>query len=178
MSAQIKRILSQFGVTLQKNELTLKAPASDFPKAKHFFVQAMLRINDLYMTSRSKVFSYFLDDIQLFFRDNNIYCSENVQFIGKSGYIHNYDFLFQRSRTKPERLCVAINNPTRTSASNILFAWDDTKKTRQPDSCLIVFLNDENSVPKGMEEAFLNYGVSTILWSQRNSKQNIDLIAS
>ena len=74
------------------------------------------------MTSRSRVTSYFIDDIQKFFWDNDIYCSENVQFTGKSGYLHNYDFLFPRTKRKPERLCLAINNPSKTSASNALFA--------------------------------------------------------
>lgn len=65
----------------------------------------MLRVDDMFALSKSKVISFFLDDIQEFFEENNIFYSDNVQFSGISGFSHNYDFLLQRTKTKPERLC-------------------------------------------------------------------------
>ena len=91
---QLKNILSQYGIKLKQNELIAVAPMHDFPQAKHMFVQAMIRVSDLYMTSRTKVSSLFLDDIQEFFHQNHIYCTEDVQFRGKSGFFHNYDFVY------------------------------------------------------------------------------------
>ena len=175
---QLLNILIQYGVQLNKNELVIKAPASQFAQKKHAFTQCLLRVSDLYLTSRSKVSSYFLDDIQDFFAQNDIYCMENVQFSGKSGFTHNYDFTIQRSKHKPERLCLAINNPTKVSMSNAIFAWEDTKPARKQDSQLIIFLNDSNNVRKGIEDAFSNYDINTIRWSQRQEPKNIEMLTA
>ena len=167
---QLSLILNRYGVQLNQKELVLKAPASQFAQKKHAFTQCLMHVSDMYMTSRAKVGSYFLDDIQSFFRQNDIFCMENVQFTGKSGYSHNYDFAIQRSKSKPERLCLAINNPSKTTMGNALFAWEDTKPSRKADTKLIVFLNDANGISKGIEDGFDNYNVNSIRWSQRSEK--------
>lgn len=175
---QLKSILSQYGIELKGNELVLKANIHDFPQKKHLFVQAMIRVSDMYMTSRTKVSSLFLDDIQDFFRQNDIFCSEDVQFIGKSGFYHNYDFLIQRSKNKPERLCLAINNPSKTTIGNAIFSWNDTKSTRKKDSRLIVLLNDTNFVNQNITEALLNYDVNSIFWSKRYENTALELLTA
>lgn len=175
---QLTYIINQYGVQLNNSELTLKAPAKAFAQKKHAFTQCLIRVSDLYMTARSKVSSYFLDDIQDFFLQNDIYCMENVQFIGKSGFLHNYDFTIQRSKYKPERLCLAINNPTKTAMGNAIFAWEDTKPSRKSDSQLVIFLNDSNSISKGIEDAFATYDINTIRWSERENKENLDVLTA
>ena len=172
----IKKILFQYGVKLNGDELVAKCSVNDFAQKKHFFIQAMLRIDDMFYMSKSKVNSFFLDDVQDFFMEKEIYCTDNVQFAGISGFSHNYDFLLQRSKTKPERLCQAVNNPTRSSMSNILFSWNDTKPARKQDSQLIVILNDQKKIGAGIKEGFKNYDVKVIPWSQRNKKDNIELL--
>lgn len=175
---QLTTILNQYGVRLINNELTLLAPANEFAKRKHAFVQCMLRVTDLYMTTRTKVASYFLDDIQDFFNEKEIYCFENIQLVGKSGYSHNYDFAMQRTKNMPERLCLALNYPTRTTLSNTIFSWNDTKPARKDDSTLVVLLNDSNSVAKGVEDAFRNYEITTIRWSEREKPQNLEILTA
>ena len=175
---QLQSILSQYGVKLDKNELIAAASIHDFPQAKHMFVQAMIRVSDLYMTSRNKVSSLFLEDIQNYFLKNNIYCTEDVQFRGKSGFFHSYDFVLQRTKSKPERLCMAINNPTKTTIGNALFSWNDTKSTRKPDSQLIVLLNDTNGFNESIVDALANYNANSILWSKRDKKESLDLLSA
>lgn len=175
---QLTTILNQYGVRLNKKELVLSAPAIEFAKKKHAFTQCILKVNDLYLTLRSKVTSYFLDDIQDFFQEREIYCFANMQFVGKSGYAHNYDFAIQRTRNMPERLCLAINNPSRTSLSSTIFAWNDTRPARPQNSKLIVFLNDSNSISKNVEDAFRNYEIDTIRWSEREQAKNITLLTA
>ena len=174
----LQQILLQYGVKLDGDELISKAPIRDFAQKKHLFVQAMLRIDDMFTVSKSKVSSYFLDDIQEYFQEKDIFYTDNVQFTGISGFSHNYDFVLQRSKTKPERLCRAVNNPNKSSVGNILFAWNDTKPSRKNDSQLIVFLNDQNIVSKGVEDAFLNYDAQVIRWSERESQNNISLLSA
>ena len=86
------RILNQYGVKLNGDELIAKAPTHSFAQKKHLFIQAMLRIDDMFTISKSKVASLFLDDIQEFFEEKEIYYSDNVQFTGISGFAQNYDF--------------------------------------------------------------------------------------
>lgn len=174
---QLQRILYQYGVQLKGDELIAKAPINRFAQKKHLFIQAMLRIDDMFSASRSRVSSFFLDDIQEFFMKKEIYYTDNVQFMGVSGFSHNYDFLIQRSKSKPERLCQAVNNPNRSTMGNILFAWNDTKPARKNESQLIVILNDQNNMAKGIEEAFLNYEAKVIRWSERNQDSNIALLS-
>lgn len=90
----------------------------------------------------------------------------------------NHDFLFQRSKTKPERLCQAVNHPSKSNMGNIIFAWNDTIKTRKQESQLIVILNDNESFSKGVKEAFYSYDTKVILWSERNRKENLDLLSA
>ena len=175
---RLQQILNQYGVKLNGDELICKAPVSSFAQKKHLFVQAMLRIDDMFAISKPKGTSFFLNDIQDFFAERDIFCSENVQFTGISGFPHNYDFLLQRSKTKPERLCQAVNSPNKSSMSNILFAWNDTKPARRHDSQLIVILNDQNVIARGVEDAFLNYQAKVVRWSERNMDSNLELFAA
>ncbi len=174
----LERILCQYGVKLQGDELVAKAPINGFAQKKHLFIQAMLRIDDMFSVSKSKASSFFLDDIQDFFAEREIYYSDNVQFAGISGFAHNYDFLLQRTKTKPERFCQAVNNPNKSNMGNILFAWHDTKPARKSESQLIVILNDTNNIARGVEDAFLNYEAEVIRWSTRNDERNIALLSA
>lgn len=174
----LQRILCQCGVKLNGDELVAKVPINGFAQKKHLFIQAILRIDDMFAVSKSKVASFFLDDIQDFFSQKEIFYSDNVQFTGTSGFMHNYDFLLQRSRTRPERLCQAVNNPNKSSMGNILFAWNDTKPARKSDSELIVILNDQNSIARGIEDAFQNYDAKVIRWSEREKSNNLALLSA
>ena len=174
---QLQRILYQYGLKLKGDELIAKAPINKFAQKKHLFIQAMIRIDDMFAVSKSRVSTFFLDDIQDFFMKNEIYYTDNVQFMGVSGFSHNYDFLIQRSKTKPERLCQAVNNPNKTTMGNILFAWNDTKPARKSESQLIVILNDQNHIASGIEDAFINYDAKVIRWSERDKENNIALLS-
>lgn len=174
----IEKILYQYGVTLNGTELTAKAPANFFAQKKHMFIQAMLRVDDLFATIKTRVQSSFLDDILNFFEQKEIYYSDNVQFTGTSGFTHTYDFLLQRSKNQPERLCQAVNNPTKNYMESILFSWHDTKPARKHESQLIVILNDQNNIAKGVEDGFINYDAKVIHWSERSKKQTLELLVA
>lgn len=176
--SHLNRILKQYGVTLSGDELTIKATSRDFPQKKHQLIQAMLRVDDMFAMSKSKVSSLFLDDIQDFFDQKDIFYADNVQFTGISGFVHSYDFLLQRTRNNPERLCQAVNIPNKTSMSNILFSWNDTKPVRKPGSELIAILNDQNNIARGIEDAFINYDAKVIRWSERNKAENLAILSA
>lgn len=175
--AHLKNIINQYNVKLEGTELTMKAPVQNFAQCKHMFIQTLLRVEDLLYTAKQKVASLFLEDVQEFFAEQDIYCTENVQFSGISGFSHTYDFLLQRNKRYPERLCQTINNPSKSAMENILFVWSDTKPARRADSRLIVILNDTgNTIGKGVEAGFRNYGVDVIKWGERNLSDNLLLL--
>ena len=174
----LDKILFQYGVKLDGDALVSKTSLSDFSRQKHMFIQAMLKADDMLNMTTAKVASYFVDDVQSFFERNNIFCTENAKFTGVSGFTHNYDFVFQRNRTKPERFCSTVNNPNKSNMSNILFSLNDIKPVRKPDSQLIVILNDKNSIGKGVKDAFVNYGAKVIPWSEIDKPQNLDLLSA
>lgn len=175
---QLTYILNQYGVHLDGYELVLKTQANEFVKRKHAFIQCLLKINDMYMLSRTKISSIFLDDVLDFFQSKEIYPIENVQFAGISGFNHNYDLVLQKTKNNPERLCLAINSANKSTVGNIIFSWNDTKPARKPDSQLIVLLNDNNTVSKGTEEAFKSYDINPIRWSRREDVQNIKILTA
>ena len=133
----------------------------------------------MYKLSRTRVTSIFLDDVLNFFEEREIYPIENVQFTGISGFYHNYDFVLQKTKNNPERICLAVNNVTKATIGNIIFSWNDTKPSRKNgESQLIVLMNDNNIIGKGSEDALQNYEIQSIRWSKRESSQNIKLLTA
>ena len=176
--AYLQQILNRYDVSLQGDELVTKTNVKKFAQKKHLFIQAILKITDMPIFTKSNSSGLFLEDVKDFFEKMDIFYSDNVQFRGKSGIAHSYDFLFQRTKSKPERLCQTINNSTKSNVSNLLFTWEDTKPSRRDDSLLIAILNDENAVYSGAEDAFSNYGVKAIEWSKMNISKNLELIVA
>ena len=174
-------IVKQYGFSISKNlEISGSCSPRDFPLTKHLFVQCIMKVNDLFMVKKNtKLESIFLDDVTDFFTQKNIMASEQVSIIGKTGYSHSYDFIFARTRSHPERLCNAINNPDKSHINNAIFSWMDTKENRRPDSQLILIVNDlDKRIPDSLEKATQSYDISMIQWTERNSKKNLDLLAS
>lgn len=174
----LNNVLKQYGVELFGDSIVTRANVKNFPQKKHMYIQAIMKVDDLFMTARSKNASNFTDEIQSFFAQKDIFYSDNVQFTGISGFSHNYEFLMQRTKNKPERLCRVMNNPNKNNMGNILFAWNDTRPARRNDSQLIVLLNDKNSIAKGIEEAFLNYDAKVVKWSEKETKSNMDILTA
>ena len=140
----LESFLNKYNVKLEDNALVIKASVEDFPQKILFLMQAMLNVDDMFMLSQNKVASIFLEDVTKFLDSKEIFYSKDVSFIGKSGFIYSYEYLLQRTKEKPERLCKVINNPNKQNFQNTIFMWNDTKETRDNNSQLIVFLNDES----------------------------------
>ena len=163
----LESFLNKYSVKLEEDALVTKSGIEDFPQKILFLMQAMLNIDDMFMLSQNKVASIFLEDVTEFLDSRDIFYSKDVSFVGKSGFIYSYEYLLQRTKEKPERLCKVINNPNKQNFQNTIFMWNDTKETRDNDSQLIVFLNDENRIDATVIEGFKNYDVNTIPWSER-----------
>lgn len=162
-------ILNGFGVRLKGDELTVEARERNFPQKKHNLLQAMMAINDLFVTAAPMVTSFFKEDVEKFLKFNEVRFTPSIKFTGRSGYDHFFDFVIPASKIKPERILKTINRPSRQNATNLMFAWNDTKEVRSQDSTAYAVLNDiEKPIAPDVRDALNEYGLKAIIWSNRN----------
>lgn len=170
--ALLKSILGGFGVAQSGDELTTVAHNGDFPQRKHSLIQAMLAVGDLFATAKSHVQSLFLEDVTAFLDSIQARYVPSVQFVGKSGFQHKYDFAIPKSATAPERLLRAINNPSKQTAELAIFAWEDTRAVRADAAQMYAMLNDtETRVVGEVSDALKQYGIVPVPWSERAKHQ-------
>lgn len=164
----ISIIVNSLGVKLVDETLTVEATIDNFPQKKHSLIQAMISVNDIFLTSFSRAANFFLEDVEKFLTINEVRFVPNVQFSGKSGFSHSFDFVVPKSKEQPERLIKAINNPARDKIQALIFAWTDTRESRNKDSTMLVFLNDADKPPKlEFLNAVQEYNILPLLWTER-----------
>ncbi|MGM9630431.1 DUF1828 domain-containing protein [Butyricicoccus sp.] len=173
----LARIARNFGVSINGSALEIQATKSNYPQKKHMLLQAMMTIDDMFIAEPNNIKSFFAEDVGLFLDSQGIYYSRDFSLVGKTGSLYVYDYHLQRTKTKPERFCKAINHVSENSRNLALFNWVDTKERRTDASQLILFLNDEKGIKDSDLEAFQSYDVNCILWSERNHSDNIALLA-
>jgi len=172
--ALLKSILGGFGVAQSGDELTTVAHNGDFPQRKHALIQAMLAVGDLFATAKSHVQSLFLEDVAAFLDSIQARYVPSVQFVGKSGFQHKYDFAIPKSATAPERLVRAINSPTKQAAELAIFAWTDTRAVRDDAAKMYAMLNDsETKVVGEVADALEQYDIVPVAWSERQKYQQV-----
>ncbi len=160
--------LNGFGVELIDGMLRVRARSDNFPQRKHALVQAILAVNDMFYVASPNVRSLFKEDVASWLDFTEVRHLPNVQFIGKTGYPHNFDFAVPKSRSSPERLLRAIANPSKDAAQSFIFAWLDTKEVRDQGSTAVAILNDrEKGIPGAVLDALRGYAIDPIVWSQR-----------
>ncbi|WGE91008.1 DUF1829 domain-containing protein [Actinobacillus genomosp. 1] len=170
----LKTTLAGFGVQLNGDELLLKATPDNFSLKKHNFLQAMLAVNDLFFLASPYVSSLFYEDVTQWLDLADIRYTPKVKFTGKSGYDHMFDFIVPKSRKQPERIIQAINSPKKDAAEAMVFKWLDTKDVRPAEAQLFAFLNDSaNDVSHSVIDAFKNYDLTPVLWSQREEVREL-----
>ena len=174
----LNKIARNFNVSINGEDITTIATTHNFPQKKHMMVQAMLAIDDLYIASPEIVKNLFLEEIEMYFRANDIYYSTDFSLLGKTGTIYTYDFHIQRTKNKPERFCRGFNKLNLSKRDLTLFNWMDTQEKRGDSSELIVIYNDENSVSDDVLTGFFNYGIKTVPFSQRQEQNYLQLFAA
>lgn len=166
--------LAGFGVQLEEDRLEVQTSANDFARRKHDLVQAMLAVNDMFYMARTTVESLFYEDVMAWMDLSDIRYTPSVKFTGKSGFDHRFDFVIPKSRVRPERVVQTINSPTRTAAESLVFSWEDTREIRPSESIIFAFINDQDrEPPTKVMEAFLQYELTPVPWSQRDSVREL-----
>jgi hypothetical protein len=164
----LKVTLNGFGVENHAGVLRVRASADNFSVRKHSLIQAILSVNDLFYLASATVRSLFKEDVEKWLFDSDIRYVPNVQFTGRSGYQHNFDFAIPRSRTAPERIIKAVTNPNKDTALSFIAAWADTIDQRPDDSKALALLNDnDRPIAVNVVSAFEQYEIEPVLWSKR-----------
>jgi hypothetical protein len=163
-------ILKGFGVKFGlRNELFVEANATNLGQKKHYLLQAILAVNDMYSLSQENVFSLFKEDVELFFKSNDIFYNRDVKLTGKSGFDHNIDFMIPASKKRPERLIRTVNNPKKDPIMAAIFSFADIQQVRSEATANFVIYNDllDQPVSKDALSALANYSITSIPWSQK-----------
>ncbi len=164
----LQMTLNGYGVAYESNALQVKANQDNFALKKHNLVQAILAVNDMFYLAEPHVSSLFFEDVRGWLDISNIRYSEQISFIGKSGFARKFDFLITKSMSAPERIIKTINNPVKNSADAIIMDWLDTREQRPENSKAYAFVNDnDRNVSSSVTDALLNYDIKPVLWSSR-----------
>lgn len=165
--ALLDMTLNGFGIKRNGNRLEVNASPDNFPVRKHNLIQAMLAVNDLFYLA-TPVPRLFREEVVTWLDHADVRYTPTVKFSGKSGYDHVFDFVIPKSKSQPERVVKAINQPNRQTVQTMVFAWGDTKENRTPDSRAYALLNDtERQVAENAMAALREYDVHGISWSNR-----------
>ena len=166
-----KTLLNSFGVKVgDNNDIYIEANISNIGQKKHYLIQALLSVDDMYTLSQENVYSLFKEDVDLFFKSNNFVYSKDIKISGKSGFDHNIDFLVPSYNQVPEKLIKTINTPKKDTAMATIFTFNDILSVRERPPKNFVIYNDsgEQQISNDAILAFNNYGVETLAWSKKD----------
>lgn len=164
----LKTVLNGFGVKINSSdELFVEATVNNIEQKKHYLLQAILAVNDMFNLAQETISSLFKEDVELYFRSNDIFFSKDIKLSGKSGFDHNIDFLIPATKNKPERLIKTINNAKKDSVLSSIMAFTDINQNRETETKNYVIYNDlEKDVSRDAISALQNYGVKQVPWSE------------
>lgn len=163
-------ILRGFGVREENHRLVVDATQRNLGQKVHALVQAMLAVNDMFVLAQPRVESLFYEDVESYLEENDVRFSPRVKITGVSGFDHAIDFLIPASRSQPERLVKAINNPSKNNIESLLFSLQDTNRARTSESKAFAVLNDAQSdIGDDIMTALGNYEVVPAPWSRRKT---------
>ena len=166
--ALLEMTLNGFGVKHREGRLEVTATKESFPIQKHSLLQAMLAVNDLFYLATPFVANLFFEDVVSWLDEADVRYTPRIKLAGKSGYDNVFDFVIPKSRNQPERILNTITQPTRQTATTLVFAWTDTRENRPVDSRAFAILNDsERRVAEPIMHAFREYDITPIPWSER-----------
>lgn len=165
----MEKYLLNYSVQVSEDdELYIDTSLNDYPIKQNLLVQAMLFVNDMFLTSNKKVASLFIHDVSDFFENNGIRVTDGPNIIGKTGMVHHYDFSIPGFKKIPEKLIKVLNTADNEYyAKSVAMDIHQTKIIRE-SAKFYTIINDENNVDNNIISLFESENISPILFSQRN----------
>tara|TARA_B110000967_G_C18815947_1_gene526136 strand:+ start:582 stop:1343 length:762 start_codon:yes stop_codon:yes gene_type:complete len=179
--AILDTILINYGVRTENNELTIEANIENFSQSKHNFLSAIIEINDLYVLSKHNVASIFKEDVRNYLDSNDIIYTPDFISKGVTGLEFNFDF--QIAKKNKEIVIKSFNTVNKSNLSTFLFSWDDIKPvrekiTKKDVNAIAIINNIDKEVRTEFLDALKAKNADYILWSERESVKNKELISA
>jgi len=175
----LDRILINYGVRINNEELITEATERDFPQKKLNLISAIFETADMYYLARHTVASVFREDVKSYLDEQELIYTP--YFISKGSTGLEFTFDFQIAYRNTEIVIKSFNSVNKMNLPHFLFTWDDIKKVReqqtQKDIIGLAVINDiDREVSDEYLSALDNKGAQYILWSQRHKPENINKI--
>lgn len=172
----LDRILINYGVRINNEELITEATERDFPQKKLNLISAISETADMYYLAKHTVASVFREDVKSYLDEQELIYTP--YFISKGGTGLEFTFDFQIAYRNTEIVIKSFNSVNKMNLPHFLFTWDDIKKVReqqtQKEIIGLAVINDfDREVSDEYLSALDNKGAQYILWSQRHSPENI-----
>lgn len=176
----LNTILLNYGIRSESDELIIESNLDNFSQAKHNFLSAIIEINDLYVLSKHNVASIFKEDVRSYLESKDIIFTPDFISKGTTGLEFNFDF--QIAKKQSEIVIKSFNTINKSNLPTFLFAWDDIKpvreKTTKKEVKAIAIINDvDKEIKPEFLDALKSKNADYILWTERDAKQNIELVA-
>ena len=173
----LDRILINYGVRINNEELTTEATESDFPQKKLNLISAISETADMYYLAKHTVASVFREDVQAYLDEQELIYTP--YFISKGSTGLEFTFDFQIAYRNTEIVIKSFNSVNKMNLPQFLFTWDDIKKIREQQTQKeIIGLAVINDIDREVSDEYLsaldNKGAQYILWSQRHAPENIN----
>jgi len=172
----VEKILLNYGVKTDGEELIVTATMKDFAQKKHNLVSAILEIADMYMLAKQTVMSVFREDVKGFLDEQQIIYTP--QFISKGSTGLEFTFDFQIATRNKEIVINTFNNVNKTNLARFLFNWEDIKETRErltsKELIGLAVINDQgHEIRPEYLEAFSKKKADYFLWTERYKPENL-----
>jgi len=148
--------LNSYGVKLNENTnaLYLNSSKNVFPQDKHRLLQAMLFVNDMFLTSKQNTKNFFLEDVASYLEESNIRAMTGASFIGSSGMSHKFEFSIAGIKDIPDKLIKILSSPKNDTYAKALVT--DVIQTRTAVKRPTVFYTFINDADNEADETTLN----------------------
>lgn len=166
----LENFLHIYGLEINDDEEIIKVTNDlRFSQDKHTFIQGLLAIDDMFLTINTKVKSYFLEDVKIFFENEKIFASPNISIKGKSKMEHHFDFLLNKNENHNERLIKVINNIGNIDKlKSIMYSFKDIEKDNRKTENIIIY-NDLKELNKDSLDALEYENILIYPWSNKEN---------
>lgn len=164
--AIIQNAIAGCGVRLNNGRLETVVSHSNRAQRLHFLTAAILRLNDLWMTSTPRTVTDFFEIVKEYFDEHEILYTANKSITGRT-VEHPIDFIIPLPKGL-DRLIKLIPRPSVQAAKIASFTWIDLQDA-QPSAERVVLINDMASDELASDETIekkpkaVNDNVTSIL---------------
>lgn len=137
--AIIQNAIAGCGVRFNNGRLETVVSHSNRAQRLHFLTTAILRLNDLWMTSVPRTVTDFFEVVKEYFDEHDILYTANKSITGRT-VEHPIDFIIPLPKGR-DRLIKLIPRPTVQAAKVASFTWIDLQDTN-PSAERFVLVND------------------------------------